>query len=118
MSTKARFLKTVTIANGASLSSEIDLGGYELEAIHMPAAWTAANLTFTAATVSGGTFDAVHDDGGTEVTVTAAASRAIPLGTVTRRLNGLQFIKVRSGTAGAAVNQAADRTITLALKAK
>jgi hypothetical protein len=106
----------VSIAESGSLSGEVDLRGYELDAVLMPAAWTAANLTFQAAEASGGTFRDVHDDTGTEVTVTAAAARAIPIGTVTKRLNGLQFLKVRSGTSGSAVTQSAARTLTLMLK--
>lgn len=107
---------TATIANAASLSGEVDLEGQAVQAIQMPAAWTAANLTFTASAASGGTFDPVHDDGGTEVTVTAAAARTIGLDAVARELDGLRFIKVRSGTAGVPVAQGAERILTLILK--
>jgi hypothetical protein len=118
MSTRNRVLRTVTIASGASLSDEVNLDGLELEAVHMPAAWDAADLTFQAATVKGGAYQNVHDDAGTEIAVTAAAARAIPIGTRTKRLRGLHFIKVRSGTAALPVNQTAAREIVLALKAK
>ncbi len=107
---------TATIANAASLSGEVDLEGQAVQAIQMPAAWTAANPTFTASSASGGTFDPVHDDAGAEVTVTAAASRTIGLDAVARELDGLRFIKVRSGTAGVPVVQAAERILTLILK--
>ncbi len=109
-------IKTVTIANGASLSGEVDLGGYALAAIQMPSAWTAANLTFQAATASGGTFQEVYDDLGNELTVQAAASRCIGIDSVAGALAPLRFIKIRSGTAATPVNQAADRTLTLILK--
>ncbi len=104
------------IANGASLSGEVDLEGQAVQAIQMPAAWTAANLTFVASDVTGGTFNPVHDDAGAEVTVTAAAARCIGLDAVARELDGLRFVKVRSGTTGVPVIQGADRTLTLVLK--
>lgn len=107
---------TAVIANGASLSGEIDLQGFSLQAIVMPSAWTAANLTFQASDTSGGTFNNVHDDAGAEVTVTAAASRCIGLDAVARELDGLRYVKVRSGTSGTPVNQGAERTLTLLLK--
>ena len=109
--------KALTIANGASLSGEIDLEGFKNFAIEMPAAWTAANLTFQAASASGGTFQNVHDDAGTEVVVTAAAARVIGMDAVKRELAALRFIKIRSGTTGTPVNQGAARTLTLILKA-
>lgn len=118
MSTRNRVLRTVAIAAGASLSGEVNLEGYELEAVHMPAAWDAANLTFQAAIQKGGVYQNVHDDAGTEIAVTAAAARAIPIGTALKRLNGLHFIRVRSGTSGLPVAQAAAREIVLALKEK
>lgn len=102
--------ETVVIASGASLSAEIDLRGRLLTEIQMPGAWTAANLTFTDAYASGGSFGAMYDDAGTEYTVVAAASRNI---TVNPNAFRKPFLKVRSGTASAAVNQGADRTLTL-----
>lgn len=107
---------TAVIANGASQSGEVDLGGLSVQAIVMPAAWTAANLTFLAADATGGTFNPVHDDGGTEVTVTAAAARCIGMDAAARELDGLRYIKVRSGTTATPVNQAAERTLTLILR--
>lgn len=105
--------KSATIANTASLSDEIDLEENSLVAISMPATWTTANLTFQAATVSGGTFQNVYDAAGNELTVAAAASRVL---TDIPELAPLRFIKIRSGTSGSAVNQSGDRVITLILK--
>lgn len=106
----------VTIASGASLSDIIDLGAHKLCAILMPAAWTAANLTFQAAISPRGTFTDVYDDAGVEVAVTAATSRCIGLDATASELAALRFIKLRSGTAGVPVNQGAARTIYLILK--
>lgn len=108
--------KTVTIANGEAVSAEIDLEGYILAAIAMPAAWTAANLTFQAATTSGGTFQDLYDDLGTEVVVTAVVSHTIGLNARAPEMSSLRFIKVRSGTTGTPVAQGAARTLTLILK--
>jgi hypothetical protein len=47
-------------------------------AIDMPADWDAANLTFQASYNTGGTFDDLYDQYGTETSVTAAADRYIP----------------------------------------
>jgi hypothetical protein len=109
--------KTVTIAESASLSAEVDLEGAALVGIHMPAAWTAANLTFQVAPTSGGTFYDAYDDGGTEINVTAAAQRYIGLlSDDALSLSAARFLKIRSGTTGTPVNQAAARTLTLVLK--
>jgi len=107
---------TVTIAINESLSAEVDLGSYRLAGIVMPAAWDAGNLTFQVASATGGTFQNLYDDGGSEVVVTAAVSTSIAVDLLATALAPWRFIKVRSGTAGAAVVQTAARTITLVLK--
>lgn len=107
---------SATIANGASLSGVVDIGeGRVLCAIDMPADWTAANLTFQASTASDGTYDNLYDQYGTEKTVTAAEDRYIPLDDPAFWL-GVRYVKVRSGTAASAVNQGAERVITLVTK--
>lgn len=110
-------IKTTTIANGASLSGEVDLEGYSLVGIIMPAAWTAADLTFQAATTTEGTFCDVYDNSGVEVSTDADASRAIGTDGVALALAPFRFVKLRSGTTGTPVNQGAERTISLVLKA-
>lgn len=107
---------TATIANGASLSDVVelpDVAGFYVMGIQMPAAWTAASLTFQGS-ADGGAYGDVYDVDGTEVTVTTAAGRYITLDPAT--LAGLTFLKVRSGTAAAAVAQGAERKITLLLR--
>lgn len=106
--------KPVVIANGASLSGAVSCEGQTLVGIQMPAAWTAAALTFQVATDSAtGTFQDAYDDGGTEISVTAAASHFIPINTLAKQLRNVRFLKVRSGTGGVPVNQAAARTLVL-----
>ena len=109
-------LKTAVIAIDTSLSAEVDLEGFRLAGIVMPAAWTAANLTFQVATATGGTFQDLYDDAGNEVTVTAAVSRSHGIDLLAGVLAPWRFLKIRSGTSGVAVNQAAARTISLVCK--
>lgn len=105
--------KTVTIANGQSLSDAADLGTGRLVGIIMPAEWTTAALTFQANADAGATVYDVYDDA-TERTITSAgatASRflALPLSDWL----GMRGLKVRSGTGASPVNQGAARTIIL-----
>lgn len=105
------------IANGASLSQAIEnigLGAASaLVGIEMPAAWTAANLTFQVS-FDGDTYKDLYDKDGNEVTVTAAASRYI--GLIPSLFAGIRHLKVRSGTSGTPVNQGAARTLRLVVR--
>lgn len=106
---------SATILSGQSLSSVIDLSEGRLARIHIPAAWTAANLTFQASS-DGASFADLYDAYGAEYSVVvggAARSIMVPLSDFI----GIRYIKVRSGTSAAPVNQAADRTLTLSLVA-
>lgn len=104
---------TVTIAINESLSGAADLDQYTLAAVVLPAAWTAAALTFQV-TYDGTNYFDLSDYFDGEVTVSstiAVASKAISL----RPSQFLRVagVKVRSGTSGTPVNQAAARIITL-----
>lgn len=100
----------VVIANGASLSAAIDLGGLHLAGIAMPGAWTAAGITIQTS-FDGTTWFDVYD-AGTELTLVAGASQYVLLD-FTKTIALGQFIKVRSGTAGTPVNQGGARSISL-----
>ena len=104
----------VTIPNGTAVTSVIDTMGFPLAGVLMPSAWTAANLTMDAAPDAAANVAAVYDDAGTEVTLTAAASRFIAVSP--SKLSGVQFLRMRSGTAGTPVNQGADRALVLVLR--
>ena len=101
----------VTIPNGASVAPVANLDGFSLVGIEMPAAWTAASLTFQAAASSDANVQNMYDATGTEYTVTAAAARYIQLPPAD--FIGVQFLIVRSGTSGTPVAQGADRVIGL-----
>jgi len=111
---RSKATASVTIASGASLSGAVNLGGKVLTAITIPAAWTAAELSFQASDDQGTTWYDMFDDGGTEVQIASAsvvASRRITLDP--SAFAGVDYIKVRSGLTAAAVNQGADRVLTL-----
>jgi hypothetical protein len=100
----------VVIAINTSLSAAVQIRGGLVSVIEMPAAWDAANLTFQTSG-DGANYFNLYDEFGTEVTVTASTSRRIRLDAT--QWTGNLYIKVRSGTAGAAVNQSAERTLYL-----
>ncbi len=95
------------------LTEIIDLAGGTPVAVQMPAAWTAANLTFLAGRAEAD-MDNLYDSAGTEVNVTAAASRYIVLDPQT--FHSMRFLRIRSGTAGTPVTQAAARTLYLVVR--
>lgn len=107
---------TVTILNGASLSDAATLDGKSVVAVITPTAWTAAALTFLKS-IDGTNFGETSDKTG-EISV---ASAGIQTGARTwidldpALFANAQAIKLRSGTRSAAVNQGADRVITLVL---
>lgn len=96
---------SVLIANGTALSAAFFMPG-KMTSIQMPAAWTAANITFQGSP-DGVTYTDMYDYAGNEITVTAAASELITLD----RIQSQTYMKLRSGTSGTPVNQGADRTL-------
>lgn len=105
---------TVTIANGTSLSAGVPLGDWTMCGIAMPAAWDAASLTFQVS-VDGGTTWLEMQDGASAYSLTVAAGQYIAFEPF--KWLGANHIKVRSGTSGVAVNQTADRVLTLITRA-
>ncbi len=99
-----------TIAADASLSAAVPIGGDLPVNIQMPTGWDAANLTFQSSQ-DGVTFQDLYDSNGIEVAVQADASRNIQLNPAD--FAGLYWLKIRSGTAAAAVDQTAERTLYL-----
>jgi hypothetical protein len=101
---------TADIANGASLSEAVDMGGTTLVGIQMPATWTAADLTMQAA-ANGTTYGNVFDAAGAELEIAADASIFIRLDPAV--MAPFSHVKIRSGTAGSPVNQGGARELTL-----
>lgn len=111
--TTARY-EDATIANGASLSGAVYLGGYAITALVIPAEWDTATVATFACSVDGTTYyNMYYDVSGTltEYSVAAAASRYIALDGA--KFMGVQYIKVRAGTAAAASNQTGATVVTL-----
>lgn len=102
---------TTTIANGTSLSGAIDLGAATLFGVQIPSSWTAASLTFQAST-DGVTYSNLYDSVGTEIVASVAASQFVVM-SIPAQWIGIRFLKIRSGTSGAPVNQGADRTLQI-----
>jgi hypothetical protein len=101
---------TVTIANGASLSSGFSVGAGVPLALEMPSSWTAANITFQASQ-DGTNYSNLYDMSGTEITVVVAASRYVAMEGI--NFAGFSYLKLRSGTSGTPVNQGGARTSTV-----
>ena len=105
--------RDVVIGAGESLSAALnDLDGCAIVGLVMPAAWTAANLTLQMS-ADDSTFKDVYDALGVEKTIVAGAARYIQINPAD--LMGANALKIRSGTTGTPVVQAASRTITLIL---
>lgn len=121
---------TISIASGSALSGAISLDtisgvpetynavsqklGMRLGGIIMPAAWTAASLTFQVS-ADGVTFNDLRDKYDSEIAVTVNANNAYLLDLA----DWITFpwLKIHSGTSATPVNQAATRTLTLLLRA-
>ncbi len=103
---------TVTIANGTSLSDAAFIGEGVLVGLQVPTIGSAA-LTFQVSH-DGVTYQNLKDTAAAEVTIPASTGAAFFQAPLT--LNGAIYVKVRSGTAAAPVNQGADRVITLVVK--
>lgn len=103
--------ETATIANGASVSGAVNLAGRVFCGLYMPAAWTAAGLSFQGS-YDGATYYDVRTETA-EVTGAAAASQYI--GFDPTWFLGVNFLIVRSGTSGTPVNQGAERALILML---
>lgn len=98
---------TVVIANGATVSGALHLGGSTLIAVVMPAAFTGVALTFQTSH-DGTTYQTLVDGAGAAVTCTVAASQNVSLGTGRAHIIGWPYVKVVSGAA-----EGAARTLIL-----
>ncbi len=105
-----RSTATVIIANGASLSGIANVPDGEVVAIQLPTI-TSAAVTFQASWDGTNFFD-LYDKAGTEVTL-GSATTGNRFHEAPEAVRSVPYLKVRSGTTAAAVNQGAARTITL-----
>lgn len=107
--------KYVAIAASASLSDAVSTESRSLVGVIMPAAWTAADLTFKAGgwPPSAAAFADVYGVNG-EVTYPADASQFVAIDPID--FLGCPQVQLRSGTSGTPVNQSAARTIGLVFR--
>lgn len=102
--------KLVTIAAGASLSGAAVLEGASVVGVVTDAAWDAAAVSF-AVSVDGTTYVPLRYQGVEFSEAAPGASQYVALNPSV--FAGVQYVKVRSGTSGAAVNQADATVVTL-----
>lgn len=104
-----------TIPNGAAFTDAIDLGGYTLIAVKLPAAWDAASIgiyfsdtgvTFLPGLVNGNQFS--YGPGSVD------HWHFMPSGLTYPCPLPFRYIKLVSGVFGGTVNQSADRILRLA----
>jgi hypothetical protein len=105
---------TVTVANGASLSGAAQLlpPNGRLVGVITDAAWDTNAMTFQVS-VDGTTYVNLYN-AGTEYSmagIVASAYNAVNPDV----FSGARYVKVRSGTAGTAVNQVGDAVVTLVM---
>lgn len=107
-------VQTVSIAINASASSSIKPQGACIPAaILMPAAWTAAGLS-PEISVDNSTYYPIYDEYGSMVILQASTSRAIRLSPADYFGAGIYFrLRSVNASTGAAVTQAAARTLTI-----
>lgn len=105
--------RTVTILNGQSLSEEIFIGDAVVVAVQPDSAWNTAAISFQGRTENNALGTLKFE--GSELIATAIDSEEYVTFTP-GKFAGVEYLKVRSGTNGAAVNQTGDSVITLILR--
>ena len=100
-----------------STSNTIDTTNRQVVGLQMPAAWTAASLSFDGSH-DGTTFVPIHHGAGAYV-VTAAQGAAASLGVSLAKeaFAAWPYVRIRSGVIGAYVDQDAARTIKVFTRA-
>lgn len=99
-----------TIANGVQESAALDMGGFTLCGILLPAAFTGTALTFEVSDSLSGTFVALKSTtSGTALSYTVAQGTYAAIDP--KDFQGVNFLKLKSGTA-----EGAARALTLYAK--
>ncbi len=102
---------TATIANGQTTSAEIDLAGTTLCGLIIPSAMTGTAISIQMSDTSSGTFVAVQDGNGNDLSLAIAVNKFIPINNLAVSA-GLRFIKIVSGS-----SEGAQRVIKLVTRA-
>lgn len=102
-------MRKAIIKTGASLSTPVDVGDSKVFGLLVPAGWdSGATSTTFQASHDGKTWFDLASEGGDEIEVTVAGGASIALVEAGPYLAPWRFLKIRSGTATSAVNQAGD----------
>lgn len=111
--------RTATIDSGESKSATVSLGEqyqpgiYQVLAMQMPAAWTAASVSFEVSS-DGDTFVPLYwNNDSYIITALGGADASSGVALEPSAFAGWPYIKVVSGVDGSLVNQAAEREIKL-----
>lgn len=92
--------RTVTIANGGTTSAAIPVQRRMVLGLRTPATLTSSAMTFLGSEAFDGTFAAIYDSDGTQISVAVAASRSIGLhGSEADAVSAWPFIKLVFGSA-------------------
>lgn len=102
-----------TIANAASVSDVACLNGVAIIGIIMPAAWTAAALTVEVSADGTNFTGLAYNDAGGQCNSIATPAPGSAYAFSLAGLLPYRYVRLRSGTTAAPVNQAADRIITV-----
>jgi hypothetical protein len=95
---------------GSPTSTVVDLQGYRYVALYIPAGFSGATLTFSAAPDPDGQFLAVEDDSGDPVSVSIDDEAVVSLVDASPSLFPLRYIRLITN-----VNQAADAVVDVLL---
>lgn len=100
------------ISNGTSASQQIDLAGNSLCGLFIPASFTGTSIKLSVATTSGGAASVLQKDevGGGDYTISVSTGKYVPISNLSI-LAGVRFITLISSA-----NEAAERSITLAVR--
>ena len=111
MASKNNFLDLMcplpaVIANGGTVSAEVDLIGTSVCGMVLPAAFSGTSVTFQTAIALGGTYQPLYDSTNTQVSIPVTQARNYSLNPAT--FAAWRYIRVVSSTA-----EGAERTVTL-----
>lgn len=114
MSCRESYTQRTLIPNGTAFSGTLSFYEFAYGIVHMPAAWTAADIGFYVASELNGTFQELFDSGGTRVEITGpAADLAMQVPT---EVLAARYIQLWSQSAGVNVNQLAERELFMDMK--
>lgn len=100
------------IANNASLSGIVDLGGCSIVGMYVPASFGTTAITFLVS-ADGTNFFSLRTNSGSEYTVGCSATVASAVTINPMDFVGFRFMKVQSGTSAVPVNVTGPLTIPI-----